>query len=302
LSETILRTVTVFGGTGFLGRRIVSRLLDHGFAVRIAARHPARSRGIFAGEAARLESVQADINDEASVATAVRGAFAAINAVSLYVEHGADTFHAMHVEAAARLARCARAAQVERLVHVSGIGADAASGSSYIRSRGAGEQAVRAAFPSATIVRPAVLFGPDDVFLATLVRLLRTLPVFPMFGGGQTSVQPVHVEDAGEAIARIAAAPAPAAFYELGGPRVYRYDDLLRAVGSELGIKPMLVPVPFWIWKMLAFGAETLPHPPLTRNQVELMAIDTVAAPNLPGLQALGIEPRGIETVLAAAT
>jgi uncharacterized protein YbjT (DUF2867 family) len=301
LSETTLRTVTVLGGTGFLGCRIVSHLLDHGFAVRTVARRPAQSRQTFAGDTSRLESIRADINDEASVATAVSSAFAVINAVSLYVERGAETFQSVHVDGAARLARCARDARVERLVHVSGISADAASASSYIRSRGAGEQAVLAAFPRATIVRPAVLFGPDDVFLTTLVQLLRTLPVFPMFGGGHTRVQPVHVEDAGEAIARIAAASDPAAVYELGGPRIYRYDDLLRAVGAERGIKPVLVPVPFWIWEMLAFGAETLPHPPLTRNQVELMAIDTVAAPNLPGLQALGIEPRGIETVLAAA-
>lgn len=301
MSETILRTVTVFGGTGFLGRRIVSHLLDHGFAVRIAARHPAQSRQIFAGDTARLDSIRADINAEASVAAGVSGAFAVINAISLYVEHGEETFHSVHVEAAERLARLARDAGVERLIHVSGIGADAASASSYIRSRGAGEQAVLAAFPRATIIRPAVMFGPDDVFLTTLIQLLRTLPVFPMFGGGHTRVQPVHVEDAGEAIARIVAASEPAAAYELGGPRTYRYDDLLRAVGNERGVKPVLVPVPFWIWKMLAFGAETLPHPPLTRNQVELIAIDTVAAPNLPGLQALGIEPRGIETVLAAA-
>src|SRR5262249_7188897 len=111
---------------------------------------------------------------------------------------------------------------------------------------------------------------------------------------------PLHVEDAGEAIARIATASEPAVVYELGGPRIYRYDDLLRAVGGERGIKPVLVPLPFWIWKMLAFAAEMLPHPPLTRNPVVLMGIDTVAASNLPGLQALGIEPREIEAVLAA--
>src|SRR5262245_56580481 len=198
---------------------------------------------------ARLDSMRADINDEASVAAAVSGAFAVINAISLYVEHGAETFRSVHVDGAARLARNARDAGVARVVHVSGIGADAASASSYIRSRGAGEQAVLAAFPRATIVRPAVMFGPDDVFLTTLIKLLRTLPVFPTFGGGRTRVQPLHVEDAGEAIARIAAASDPAAVYELGGPRIYRYDELLQAVGNERGIKPVLIPVPFRIWE-----------------------------------------------------
>ncbi len=241
------------------------------------------------------------MNDATSIGAAVSGVFAVINAISLYVERGAQTFHSAHVEAAARLARASRDARVERLIHVSGIGADAASPSPYIRSRGEGEQAVRAAFPAATIVRPAVMFGLDDAFLSRLIKLLRTLPLFPLFGRGQTRGQPVHVDDVGEAIVRILEASEPAAIYELGGPRIYRYEALLRAVGGELGITPVLVPVPFWTWKVLARGAEVLPHPPVTRNQVELMAIDTVASPNHPGFTALGIAPRGIETVLAAA-
>jgi NADH dehydrogenase len=156
-----VKKVVVFGGTGFLGRRVVRHLLDHGYAVRAASRHPERGESSFPA-GLPLELVRADIGEDASVRDAVRDASAAVNAVSLYVERGNQTFQSVHVEAAERLARHARAAGVARLVHVSGIGADPASSSPYIRSRGNGEHAVRAAFPEATIVRPAVMFGPDD--------------------------------------------------------------------------------------------------------------------------------------------
>ena len=181
------RVVTVFGGTGFLGRRIVRYLLHHGFQVRSASRHPER-----VASASRLdagpETTIVDIRDETTVAAALVGAYGAVNAVSLYVQRGGVTFDAVHVEAAARVARLARASGVERLIHVSGIGADPASSSPYIASRGRGEIAVRDGFPGAILIRPAVMFGPDDVFLTTVVRLLRILPVYPMSGRGETKL------------------------------------------------------------------------------------------------------------------
>ena len=170
------RTVTVFGGTGFLGRRIVRHLRNHDFSVRVASRHPDRGRRLFGADDPHLQSVQADIQDERSVVDALVGAYGVVNAVSLYVEHGQETFHSIHVEAAQRVAAQARRAGVERLVHVSGIGADAASPSLYIRKRGEGELAVRAAFDDAILIRPAVMFGPDDAFLTTVLKLLRQLP------------------------------------------------------------------------------------------------------------------------------
>jgi uncharacterized protein YbjT (DUF2867 family) len=165
--------VTVFGGTGFLGRRIVRHLHDKGFAVRIASRHPTP----ITGSDPQLQHMAADLREGQSIARAVAGAFGVVNAVSLYVERGEETFHAVHVVAAERLADEARKAGVERLVQISGIGADAKSRSPYIRARGRGEQAVRAAFAAATVMRPAVMFGPDDAFLNTLIKLLRRLPV-----------------------------------------------------------------------------------------------------------------------------
>ena len=204
------RRVTVFGGTGFLGRRIVRHLYDADFAVRIAFRHPPAS----GANAPGIEAVRADVDDDASVETAVNGAWAVVNAVSLYVERGTHTFQSLHVEAAERVAAMAHRAGSERIAHVSGIGAAARSASPYIRSRGEGEAAVRRAFPSATLIRPAIMFGPGDVFVAPLSTMSRHAPVFPLFGRGETQLQPAYVEDVAEAIVRALKAPAAGLDYE----------------------------------------------------------------------------------------
>ena len=287
--------VTVFGGTGFLGRRVVRHLRDKGFSVRIASRHPSSSRD----DDPHVRLIGADIRERRSVETAVVGAFGVVNAVSLYVERGTDTFQALHVAAAERVAEQARKAGVERLIQISGIGADAASPSPYIRARGQGEQAVRQAGAGAVIVRPAVMFGPDDAFLNTLVQLLRWLPVYPMFGRGETRLQPVDVEDVGEAVARLMQRTGRQAItVECGGPRVYAYEELLRTIARAANVKRVLVPVPFAAWHALARVAEMLPGAPITRNQVELMAIDTVASADVPGFADLGISPAAMEQIL----
>ncbi len=213
------RTVAVFGGTGFLGRCIVRHLRYREFSVRIASRHPDRGHRLFGPDDPQLQSVEADVHDERSVADALAGAYGVVNAVSLYLERGQETFHSVHVEAAQRVAAQAQRAGVERLVHVSGIGADRASPSRYIRKRGEGELAVRAAFADALFVRPAVIFGPDDAFLTTILKLLRQLPIYPMFGRGRTRLQPAYVEDVAEAVARVMGrAETPLTIFEFGGP------------------------------------------------------------------------------------
>src|ERR1700677_4945089 len=196
------RTVTVVGGTGLLGRRIVRHLRSCGCPVRIASRNPDRGHSLFGPDDPQLQSVGPNIHDERSVAAALTGAYGVVNAVSLYVEHGQDTFHSVHVESAQRVAAQARRAGFERLVHVSGIGADVTSPSRYIRKRGEGELAVRAAFVDALFV-PAVMFGLDDAFLTTILKLLRRLPIYPMFDHGRAKLQPAYVEDVAAALARI---------------------------------------------------------------------------------------------------
>ena len=292
------RRVTVFGGTGFLGRRLVRHLHDAGFAVRIASRHPDRGRSLFPGEVSGVESVHADVTDDASVTTAISGAWAVVNAVSLYVERGNHTFRSVHVEAAGRVAMLARRAGVEALAHVSGIGSDAASASPYIRSRGEGEAVVLGEFPVARLIRPAVMFGAGDAFLTPLATMLRYLPVFPMFGGGTTRLQPTCVDDVAEAIARFLQAPAAGRAYELAGPQVYTYRALLKTIAGSMAKRPFLFPFPFKLWHAIGYLSEILPSPPLTRNQVELMEKDNIPDPEAPGFEALRISPQGIEDIL----
>ena len=288
-----MNRVTVFGGTGFVGRRVVRHLSDSTATVCIASRHPARAEGD------NVEQIVVDAHDERSVEAAVAGADGVVNAISLYVEHGGDTFHSVHVEAAARIARVARRAGIKRFVHLSGIGADATSPSPYIRNRGEGEAAVQAAFPGAVVIRPAVMFAPDDAFLTTILGLLRTLPAYPLFGDGRTRLQPVYVDDVAAAIAQILRqTQRPFPIYELAGPRVYSYGELLRTIARTAGLRPVLVRIPFAFWNAVAGLAEILPHPPLTRNQLELMQIDTTASDSRPGFGLLGISPRSLEEEL----
>jgi uncharacterized protein YbjT (DUF2867 family) len=253
------------------------------------------------GEDAGIEQIAADAHDQRSVDAAVASADGVVNAISLYVQHAGDTFHSVHVEAAAKIARAARQAGIRRFVHVSGIGANTASPSPYIRSRGEGEAAVQTAFPGAVIVRPAAMFAPDDAFLTTILRLLRSLPAYPIFGDGRTRLQPAYVEDVATAIAQILRqSQKPYPIYELAGPQVYSYEELLRTVARIAGLRPVLMRMPFTIWNAMARVAEMLPQPPLTRNQVELMQIDTTASERLPGFRALGISPRSLEDELEA--
>jgi NADH dehydrogenase len=297
----VSRTVVVLGGTGFLGRRVARRLSARSCSVRVASRHPERAHELFHGLSPEPQGAAVDIHDAASVARSVAGAQAVVNAVSLYVEHGSETFRSLHVTAAGRVAQLAREAGVDRLVHVSGIGADAASPSLYIRSRGQGDEAVRSAFPAATLIRPCVMFGPDDAFLTTILSLLRRLPVYPMFGHGATRLQPVHVEDVAEAIARVVERDdSHAATFECGGPRVFSYAELIETVAHAARLQVSRIPVPFAAWHALARLAEVLPGHPLTRNQVELMQIDTVVSPHAHTLADLGIQPRDLERAVEA--
>jgi uncharacterized protein YbjT (DUF2867 family) len=195
--------ITVFGGTGFLGRQIVRRLADGGADVRVAVRHPERASFLAkAGKAGQITTVYADVWNEASVGPAVKGAEAVVNAVGDYVERGKATFEAIHGQGAMHVARASAMAGVRRLVHISGIGADPGSESPYVRARAVGERLVREAFPGATILRPSVMFGPEDEFFNQLAALARVIPVLPLFGSGAVKLQPVYVDDVAEAVAK----------------------------------------------------------------------------------------------------
>jgi NADH dehydrogenase len=294
-----MTTVCVFGGTGFLGLRAARRLAEEGMQVRIAVRHPERRPSVLRD--ARMEQITvvgADIRDRSSVAAAVAGANAVVNAVSAYVAKGGVTFKAVHEEGALTLAREAAAAGVARLVLISGIGADPESASSYIRSRGRGERLVQHAFSGANVVRPSAMFGPGDALFGTLAGLIRASPVLPLIGG-HTRVQPVYVEDVATAIGRIVADPGTLGrAYELAGPRVYTLRELFKIALKLTGARRPLIPVPFAVADLQARLFELLPNPPLTTGQVDLLKADNVASGNLPGLRDLGIEPKGIEEIV----
>lgn len=295
-----MATVVVFGGGGFLGRRLVDRLIAEGMTVRVAVRHPdparieLRSMGF-----ERVTVVPADVRDQASVAAAIAGADAVVNAVSAYIEKGGVTFEAVHVRGAENVAREAAAAGVARLVLVSGIGADPDSSSPYIRARGRGELIVRQAFPGATIVRPGAMFGPGDALFGTLAALARLLPALPLIGGGSTRLQPIFVEDVAEAIRSILSDPGTVGrTYELAGPKVYTLRELVNMTLQLMGKRRLLVTIPFAVAEVQARLFELLPNPPLTTGQVDLLKTDNVVSGALPDVQELGIQPKTVEEVI----
>ena len=292
--------VTVFGGSGFLGRRIVEHVADGGAVVRVAVRHPERAASLGkAGTKGQIVPTYADVWDESSVAPAVKGADAVINTVGHYVEHGNITFEAVHGQGAMHVARASATAGVQRLVHISGLGADPASASPYVRARATGERLVREAFPGATILRPSVVFGPEDAFINRLAALGRLMPVLPLFGRGDVKLQPVYVGDVAEAAAKALAMPmTQGKTYELGGPRVYPYKELLRLVLAQTGRKRLLIPVPYLAWDILAILMSPLPRAPISRDQVTLMKRDNVIATDALTLADLGIAPTSVEAIL----
>jgi len=289
--------ISVFGGTGFLGNNIARALALSGYPIRIVARHPVRPR--WARESHDIELEKADLRDKAQVERAVAGAAAVVNAVSLYVESGGrDTFEAVHVDGARQLAQAARDGGASRFVLISGIGSDTQSPSHYIRARAQGEDVVRDAFPGATIVRPSVIFGRGDAFLSTLVRVTRA-PVVPLFGHGETRLQPVWVRDVAKAVAAIIRGRGgDEEVFELGGS-IYRYRKVVEMVLEQLGRRRLLVPVPFALWRGGATLLQPLPNPPLTRDQVLMMQRDNVVSGTRGTFQDLGLAPSSLRERIA---
>ena len=301
--------VTVFGGTGFLGAAVVRRLLAEGITVRVAVRHPDRVTAAPEGPQAGglqpgdLQPVYVDVRDETTVAQALEGSDAAVNAVGLYVEKGAETFEAVHELGALNVAQQAAAQGLERLVLISGIGADLHSEASYVRARAKGEQLVQDVFAGATVLRPSVLFGPEDRFVNSLAEIAARLPLLPLFGRGETRLQPVFVGDVAEAVCRSLRHPgAPGATFELGGPQVYSYRALIELILKQGRRRRLLLPLPFALWDLLALLSAVLPTPPITRAQVTLMKQDNVVPEAALTLRDLGIEPTALEKVLPSYT
>jgi len=291
--------VTVFGGGGFIGRHIVQRLAAAGHSIRIAGRDTERAARLCTmGGVGQITPVAASITDEASSARAVAGADIVINLVGILFESRAGDFQRIQAEGAGRVARLAAAAGAKQFLHLSAIGADAASPSLYAQTKAAGEAAVLAAFPSAIILRPSVVFGPDDQFFNRFAGLAALLPFMPVVAG-ETRFQPVYVGDVADAaMAALADPAAPGKVFELGGPRVMSMRQVLRYILDVTGRQRPMIALPEGFVRLQARLGELLPTPPLTRDQLILLGKDNVVSPNALGFQALGIEPKAVEAIV----
>jgi NADH dehydrogenase len=294
------RVVTVFGGSGFIGRHLIGRLARQGWIVRVAVRRPSRADFLKPmGDVGQITPIRAPIQDQIAVESAVAGADAVINLVGILYERRHQTFAAVHDRGAQTVAAASAAAGVGRLVQVSALGADPHSTADYARSKGAGETAVRAACPDAVILRPSVVFGPEDGFFNRFAELARISPVLPLIGGGKTRFQTVYVGDVADAIAKTVSDPACAGrTYELGGPHVYTFKELMELLLRQIHRRRLLVPWPFAMAELQAIFFELLPVPPLTRDQVRMLRHDNVVAEGALTLADLGIAPTAAEVIL----
>ncbi len=296
---TVRKVATVFGGSGFIGRYVVQRLANMDYLVRVAVSDPAGARYLQTqGRVGKIVPLAASVTDEGAAARAIAGANLVVNLVGILFERKRGDFDRIQAEGAGRVARLSAAAGVERLVHVSAIGADPGSASAYGRSKGRGEQAVREAFPGAVILRPSIVFGPEDGFFNRFAGLARMLPVMPVIEGA-TRFQPVHVGDVADAVVAAATrGDVEGRTFELGGPRVASFRELLAYVLEVTGHRKPLVAVPGGVASLQARLGELLPNPPLTRDQLLMLQRDNVVAEGALGLQALGISPKAMEAVV----
>lgn len=294
-----MRTITIFGGSGFVGRYVVQKFADKGDLIRVAVRNPIAANFLKPlGGVGQITPFQASILSSDDIARAIQGADIVINLVGLLYEKGPQTFEAIHVEGARRVAEKAFDLGVPILLHMSALGANKASPSHYASSKARGEEAVLKHFPHATIFRPSVIFGVEDSFLNRFAQIALMSPFLPLVGGGNTRFQPIYVGDVAECFLK---APFKTETmektYELGGPSIYAFKELMEYLLKTIHRRRFLLPLPFGLAKGMATLAQFLPTPPLTPDQVELLKADSVVSPDAFRLKDLGIRPKALEAL-----
>jgi uncharacterized protein YbjT (DUF2867 family) len=295
------KQVTVFGGSGFIGRAIVEALAHQGYLVRVACRRIELAEKVkTAGDVGQITVMRTNLRMPDSVNAAIAGSQAVINAAGIPFQRGKQRYHSVHVDGARAIANAAKANGVQRLVHMSGIGADSrGSKNRYVHSKVEAESAIIAGFDSATILRPSVVFGPGDALFNRLGKIAMMAPFMPVVGNGKARVQPVFVGDVAAAVVAVLARPDTAkSVFELGGPRVYTYRELAALTLHEIGRHKPIIGVPASLMKIAGFFAEFLPVPPLTYDQVDLLVHDNVVRPGAKDLASLGISPTAAEVIL----
>lgn len=294
------KTIGVIGGSGFVGRSLVRDLALAGARVKAGARNAEAAKFLRTmGAVGQVTPMRVDLVDGTGVLDLVQGCDAVINLVGILFPSGANTFSSAHVSGAATAARASAKAGVGRFIQVSALGASAGSASSYARTKAAGEEAVQAEFPGATIVRPSVVFGPDDSFFNRFGAMAAISPVLPVIGGGRSRFQPVYVDDVARAMMNALSTPASAGkTYELGGPEVFDFRELMHLVNAHAKRDRALVSIPAWFASFEAFFLEFLPRPPLTRDQIALLGQDNVASEGALTLADLGVEGTACEVIL----
>jgi NADH dehydrogenase len=295
--------VTVFGGSGFVGSQVVRQLAKAGWRIRVAVRNPNLAYNMrMLGDVGQIDVVQANVRDRPSIQRATEDATAVVNLVGVLYEAGRQGFQAIHAMGARNIAEVARGQGVSRLVQMSALGADANSAAKYARTKADGEVAARESFPDAVVIRPSIVFGPEDHFFNRFGAMAVSSPVLPLIGGGKTRFQPVFVGDVAKAIALSATAARTAGqTYELGGPAIYTFRELMEIMLQEIDRRRLLLPLPFPVAGLLGVAgdltARLLP-PVITSDQVELLKTDNVVSGAYPGLVELGIAPTTLEAIL----
>jgi len=294
--------VTVFGASGFLGRHVVRGLARQGYRIRAVVRRPSRANHLPPmGSVGQIQLFRGNVQDEDQIAAALAGANLAINLTGILYQRGEQTFEAIHERAAAAIAREARKSGCTALAHVSAIGANPASESRYASSKGRGEQRLRDAFPDAVILRPSIVFGPEDQFFNRFAALTRVSPVLPLIGGGTTKFQPVFVGDVASAtLCALQDGTHAGKVFELGGPNVHTFRELMEFVLRETARRRILVPIPFPVAMVQAFFLQFLPNPLLTPDQVRLLRTANVVPEGALALSDLGIVPTSVEAEVPA--
>ena len=294
------RRTAVLGGSGFIGRYVVKRLAARGDVVPVGCRNAAEAGFLRPmGEVGQIQPLNLAIDDEVLLPAFFAGNDGLVNCVGILRETRSQTFERLHHTGPALLARFAREAGVQRFVHLSAIGADSRSASAYARTKAAGEQAVRDAFPTVTILRSAVVFGPEDQFFNRFAAMAMLSPVLPLIGGGETRFQPVYVADVADAVVKCLDDQATAGrTYELGGPKIYTFRELMELLLHEIRRKRWFLDLPFGVAELQAKLMSILPSPPLTPDQVELLKRDNIVSPGALTLSSLGITPTPVEVIL----